>query len=108
MQSISVFEMIKIGIGPSSSHTMGPWKAAELFTAELEQYLIIGQVIKIEIHLFGSLAKTGRGHGTDVALTMGLSGENFILIDTSSIPEKIEKIKRERKILLRGKKEVCF
>lgn len=85
--------MIKIGIGPSSSHTMGPWIAAELFLEYLsESNIAYTQIKEIQINLYGSLAKTGKGHGTDIALLMGLSGEDYRSIDTSSIPSKVEAI----------------
>lgn len=108
MESISVFEMIKIGIGPSSSHTMGPWKAAEMFLQLLKEQNKIDKVSNIKIHLYGSLAKTGKGHGTDVALLMGLSGENYTQINTDTIPEKFESIKNSNKIKLANIKEIDF
>ena len=84
MESISVFEIIKIGIGPSSSHTMGPWCAAQRFLEECGDRL--AEVESITVTLFGSLAKTGKGHATDVAVLMGLSGEDYTQIDPLSIP----------------------
>lgn len=93
MESISAFEMIKVGIGPSSSHTMGPWIAAELFLEYLsESNISYQQIQEIEIHLYGSLAKTGKGHCTDIALLMGLSGEDYRSIDTTTINSKVESI----------------
>lgn len=100
MKSISVFEIIKIGIGPSSSHTMGPWNAAALFIEELKQKTDLSRVIDIKVTLYGSLAKTGHGHGTDIAILMGLSGEDFTKIDTNSIPEKVAQIKENKVIHL--------
>lgn len=108
MESISAFEIIKIGIGPSSSHTMGPWKAAERFLKGIQKKINIDQVEEITTYLYGSLAKTGYGHGTDVAVMMGLSGEDFITIDTSSIPDKVEQIKSSGKLLLDGVHEISF
>jgi L-serine dehydratase len=75
-EAISIFDMFKIGVGPSSSHTLGPWKAALRFLQSLEQKESIQQVQSIEVLLYGSLAKTGVGHGTDVAIQLGLSGED--------------------------------
>jgi L-serine dehydratase len=92
MESISAFEMIKIGIGPSSSHTMGPWIASSMFIRRIQQFCSLDEVVNIKAHLYGSLAKTGKGHGTDVALLMGLSGEDYTTIDTNTITEKFEKI----------------
>ena len=67
MESISVFEIIKVGIGPSSSHTMGPWNAAEMFLEEIKRTNTLQNVKEIFVEFFGSLAKTGVGHGTDIA-----------------------------------------
>ncbi len=108
MQSISVFEIIKVGIGPSSSHTMGPWNAAEMFLDKIRRDQGIAQVKEVFVEFFGSLAKTGIGHGTDIAGMLGLSGENFKLIDTTKIDEKIEHIKSSQKLMLGGEKELPF
>jgi L-serine dehydratase len=108
MDSISAFEMIKVGIGPSSSHTMGPWRAAELFSQQLVAKKLIAQTQQIKVELFGSLAKTGIGHGTDIATLLGLDGEDFTIIDTSLIDEKIARIKTEKKIRLLGKYPLPF
>ena len=74
MDRISVFDMLKIGIGPSSSHTLGPWRAAQQFLKILRAQSHIEEIAKVEIHLYGSLALTGKGHGTDIAVLLGLSG----------------------------------
>ncbi len=96
MESISVLDMFKIGIGPSSSHTLGPWKAAARFIN------IIGekapQIEHIEVHLFGSLAKTGFGHGTDVAILLGLSGKDPVEMDINQIDPVIKDIKEKRQL----------
>ena len=82
MAAISIFEIFKIGVGPSSSHTIGPWKAAFQF---LEDYRVSGgelqKVEEVSVTLFGSLAKTGHGHGTDVAVIMGLHSEDVVTFD---------------------------
>lgn len=108
MESISAFEMIKIGIGPSSSHTMGPWKASEMFLHEIEKETDLSAITGLKVYLYGSLAKTGHGHGTDIAILMGLSGEDYTKIDTNTIPEKIEKIKKDGLITLKQKKVIPF
>mgnify|MGYP001614407349 CR=1 FL=1 len=108
MQSISVFEIIKVGIGPSSSHTMGPWNAAESFLNLIRRAHPISEVKEVFVEFFGSLAKTGIGHGTDIAGMLGLSGENFKTIDTSSIDSKIEAIKSSNQINLAGEKVIPF
>ncbi|CAG0947612.1 L-serine dehydratase 2 [Anaerolineae bacterium] len=104
MESISAFEIIKIGIGPSSSHTMGPWRAASQFTQELD----LQAVAALSVRLYGSLAKTGAGHGTDVAVLMGLSGEDYTQIDTATIPAKVERIKTSGRINLGGLHDLPF
>lgn len=108
MQSISVFEIIKVGIGPSSSHTMGPWNAAENFLKQIRTDHQLMEVEEVFVEFFGSLAKTGIGHGTDIAGMLGLSGENFKLIDTSTIEGKIEQIKSSNMINLGGEKMIPF
>lgn len=108
MESISAFEIIKVGVGPSSSHTMGPWKAALDFLQLLEDRKTLEQVRQIEVSLYGSLAKTGRGHGTDIAVLLGLSGLDYTQIDTHSIPDRIKIIKEEGVLLLHGKRAVPF
>ncbi|HRH99575.1 MAG TPA: L-serine ammonia-lyase [Saprospiraceae bacterium] len=108
MESISVFEIIKLGIGPSSSHTMGPWQASRMFLNELrDQHLMVG-VIEIYCELFGSLAKTGIGHGTDIAVIMGLSDEDFNSIDTDKISEKIQAIEIDQCINISPHKTIPF
>lgn len=108
MQSISVFEIIKVGIGPSSSHTMGPWNAAESFLNKIRKDYQLQNVKEIFVEFFGSLAKTGIGHGTDIAGMLGLSGENFKTINTSEIDSKIEHIKTSGTLNLGGEKLLPF
>ncbi|TXF77696.1 L-serine ammonia-lyase [Chryseobacterium sp.] len=108
MQSISVFEIIKVGIGPSSSHTMGPWNAAENFLIQIRTDHNLQDVKEVFVEFFGSLAKTGIGHGTDIAGMLGLSGQNFKTIDTSTINAKIDIIKSSGKINLGGEKVIPF
>ncbi len=108
MESISAFEIIKIGIGPSSSHTMGPWKAAEMFIKKIKEQTSLTEIKQVKVYLYGSLAKTGHGHGTDVAVLMGLSGEDFTQIDTNSIPSKVDTIKKEQRLLLNGEQSISF
>jgi L-serine dehydratase len=107
-EAISVFDMFKIGIGPSSSHTLGPWRAAQQFTASLQQKKILNDVKSIEVLLYGSLAKTGIGHGTNVAVQLGLSGDDPVSFDVNNIAAKIDDIKAMKKLLLAGKHEIDF
>jgi L-serine dehydratase len=110
MQSerISVFDMFKIGVGPSSSHTLGPWRAAQQFVQELHVNQQFDYVQHIQVMLYGSLAKTGNGHGTDIAVMLGLLGEDPITMDTNSIPIIIQRLEMEQSLLLDGKKTVAF
>jgi L-serine dehydratase len=107
-EAISVFDMFKIGVGPSSSHTLGPWRAAQKFTQSLVDKHILQDVLSIEILLYGSLAKTGVGHGTDIAIQLGLSGEDPVTFDVNAITSKIDDIKAMNKLLLAGKHEIDF
>lgn len=107
-EAISVFDMFKIGIGPSSSHTLGPWRAAEMFLKSLENKNILSEVQTLEVLLYGSLAKTGIGHGTDIAVQLGLSGDDPVTFDVNNINAKINDIKAMKKILLAGKHEIDF
>lgn len=107
-EPISCFDIFKIGVGPSSSHTLGPWKAALRFISGLESSGRLPAVREIEILLYGSLAKTGAGHGTDVAVQMGLSGENPEHFDTALLGKKISDIKSTGRLFLGGKHEIAF
>lgn len=108
MESISAFDIIKVGIGPSSSHTMGPWEAALCFSRDVEVSGKLDILTTINIKLYGSLAKTGRGHGTDFAVTLGLSGYDFRTFDTLTLDAVLKEIAERKSILFSGKKEVPF
>lgn len=107
-EQISVFDMFKIGIGPSSSHTLGPWRAAERFIQHLRHKNVLFQVEQIHILLYGSLAKTGIGHGTDIAILLGLSGDDPVTFDVSQVMPKVEQIKNSHKLTLGGEQEIDF
>lgn len=96
MEALSVFDIFKIGVGPSSSHTLGPWKAALQFTQEIAELDYDG----IKIDLYGSLSKTGRGHCTDIAVQLGLEGYQPETIDTSSIKAIIASIQANKSIVI--------
>jgi L-serine dehydratase len=100
MECISVFDMLKIGIGPSSSHTLGPWRAAERFLGELKDKSILNEVNKVTIDLYGSLSLTGKGHATDLALALGLCGADPEYIPVESIDITINSIKINKQIFL--------
>ncbi len=106
-QPLSVFDMFKIGVGPSSSHTMGPWVAAAQFLSDMTENQR-ASIEHISIDLFGSLAKTGKGHGTDVAVKLGLCGCLAKTIDVESIPSRIRDIATSKRIRLMDKYEIEF
>lgn len=105
---ISVFDMLKIGVGPSSSHTMGPWRAAEQFLNDLKEDQLFDSIHTLTVDLYGSLAKTGKGHSTDIAILMGLSGEDPITCDVSAIHTKVQAIHNKKTLCLRGEKSLTF
>lgn len=100
--------MFKIGIGPSSSHTLGPWRAAQQFIALLAEQEALPLVVEVKVLLYGSLAKTGRGHGTDIAILLGLSGDDPVTFEVDRINSKIAEINTGHKLMLGGTKEVSF
>ncbi len=106
--AVSVFELFKIGIGPSSSHTVGPMRAAFTFVQRLENSDLLNQVERLHVTLFGSLAFTGRGHGTDKAVMLGLSGELPDQIDPDGIDEILNTIQSSGHIMLAGKFQIDF
>lgn len=107
MQRISVFEMLKIGVGPSSSHTMGPWRAAERFLRDIGDKTV-QSISRIQVDLYGSLAKTGRGHGTDLAVLMGLMGEDPATCQTEDLGGLVGRVRAARTIHLLGQKSIAF
>jgi L-serine dehydratase len=104
-EQLSIFDIFKIGIGPSSSHTLGPWRAAERFLKEAKDAVRIN---KVQVRLYGSLAKTGRGHGTDIAVMMGLSGADPVTFDTTQLTPTIDAIRQSGRIRLQGGNEIAF
>lgn len=107
-EAISVFDIFKIGVGPSSSHTLGPWRAAQRFTQSLAQKQLLPDVTELRVLLYGSLAKTGKGHGTDVAIQLGLSGEDPVTFAVDQIDARINDIAAMKKLILMGLHEVEF
>ena len=107
-ECISVFDMLKIGVGPSSSHTLGPWRAAERFLQELHLAQKFDEVIHIKINLYGSLSLTGKGHATDLAIMLGLSGQDPEYIQVEHIDTIIQTINQTQIILFGGQKELTF
>lgn len=107
-EQISVFDIFKIGIGPSSSHTLGPWRAAQQFVQLLNDRHALGNVTGIKILLYGSLAKTGKGHGTDIAVLLGLSGDDPVTFDVNQIDNKINHIGHAHELVLGGSHPIVF
>ncbi len=107
-ESISVFDMFKIGVGPSSSHTLGPWKAALRCIDTIQSKSSLNHIASITVLLYGSLAKTGKGHGTDIAVMLGLCGEDPVTIDVNSIGAKINEIESSQHLLLGGEVSIPF
>jgi L-serine dehydratase len=107
--AVSVFDLFKIGIGPSSSHTVGPMRAASRFvTRWLAGNGDLPRTARVRAEVFGSLALTGRGHGTDKAVLMGLEGHQPNLIDPDIIPAALERIRTGKRIRLNGLHEIAF
>lgn len=108
-ECISVFDIFKIGVGPSSSHTLGPWRAALQFLRELQAGgRPLSAVQHVSVLLYGSLAKTGHGHGTDIAVQLGLCGDDPVTFDVNKINEKMDDIRRNKIMLVGGIQEVKF
>ena len=105
---ISVFALLSIGVGPSSSHTVGPMRAGQRFVKDLERQGLLMQVGKLEVTLYGSLALTGEGHMTPQATLMGLEGELPHSVDTAGIAARVREIKAHKKLRLGGKNPVDF
>ncbi len=108
MECISAFDMLKIGVGPSSSHTLGPWRAAERWISELKEAGLFESVVEVTVFLYGSLALTGKGHATDIAVTMGLLGTDPETVPIDQIDTKIADIKSKCRIHFGGVREIPF
>ncbi len=106
--ALSVFDIFKVGIGPSSSHTMGPMRAAREFALELKRDGLLGKTSEIAVRLYGSLALTGAGHGTDRAVLVGLEGGDPESIDPDSIEPTLQRIRESGRIRLLGEHEIPF
>jgi len=107
-ECISIFDMLKIGIGPSSSHTLGPWRAAERFISELRSENLISTTIRLKVDLYGSLSLTGKGHATDLALMLGLSGQDPENIPIQNIAGITKNIEDNKEINLGNEKQIPF
>ncbi len=108
MEQLSVFDILKISIGPSSSHTLGPWRAIQRFIQSIQKASKLSQINTITVELYGSLAKTGKGHSSDTAVMLGLSGEDPETIDTNMIRQKTQLIRQSQSIDLLGIHPISF
>jgi L-serine dehydratase len=106
--AVSVFDLFKIGIGPSSSHTVGPMRAARLFAVRLQHDGHLQRVARIVAELYGSLGATGRGHGTDKAVLLGLEGEEPDKVDVDGIDGRLDAIRSEGRLKLLGRQAIDF
>lgn len=106
--AISIFELFKIGIGPSSSHTVGPMRASYLFVESLSKQKYFNEVSRIKVDLFGSLGATGKGHGSDKAIFLGLEGEQPDKVDPHIIPTKLQNIRSSKQVNIFQKKVISF
>lgn len=105
---ISIFDMFKIGIGPSSSHTLGPMKAGKAFVDELKEKDLFDKVTRVQANVYGSLSLTGIGHSTDKAILLGLAGEEPETVDIDGISEFMKNVRSSEKLMLGGSHEVEF
>ena len=106
--AISVFDLFSIGIGPSSSHTVGPMRAAQQFVQTLKQAGLLSQVTGVKVNLYGSLGATGKGHGSDKAVMLGLEGELPESVDTDNVETRLESIRSSRQLNLMAEHPITF
>jgi L-serine dehydratase len=106
--AVSVFDLFKIGIGPSSSHTVGPMRAARMFALRLDHDGLLAATARVRAQLYGSLGATGKGHGSDKAVLLGLAGFEPDTVDVEAIPAQLQAIRAERGLRLLGKQEIAF
>ena len=105
---ISVFDIYKVGIGPSSSHTVGPMRAAKEFLHDAAQKVSLSEATGIKVELFGSLGQTGKGHGTGKAVILGLAGEDPETVDTTVVDEFLATTEKSQRLKLLGEHEIKF
>ncbi|MFC1262773.1 L-serine ammonia-lyase [Streptomyces rochei] len=106
--AISVFDLFSIGIGPSSSHTVGPMRAARMFARRLRNEELLGSVASVRAELYGSLGATGHGHGTPKAVLLGLEGDSPRTVDVETADDRVETIRTSGRISLLGEHEIAF
>ena len=106
--AVSVFDLFKIGIGPSSSHTVGPMRAARIFVARLAHEGTLARTARVKAELYGSLGATGKGHGSDKAVLLGLAGHEPDTVDIEQVPALLDAIRMQRRVTLNGSHEIGF
>ena len=106
--AVSVFDLFKIGIGPSSSHTVGPMRAARMFALRLDHDGLLARTARVQSQLYGSLGATGKGHGSDKAVLLGLAGHEPDSVDVNAVPALLEAIRSAARLTLPGGQEICF
>ncbi|HJV70558.1 L-serine ammonia-lyase, partial [Ideonella sp.] len=106
--AVSVFDLFKIGIGPSSSHTVGPMRAARLFAARLRSEGLLAKTARVRCWLYGSLGATGKGHGSDKAVLLGLAGHEPDTVDVDAVPAILDAIRQSGRLALLGEQPVAF
>ena len=106
--AVSVFDLFKIGIGPSSSHTVGPMRAAHMFVARLRREGLLERVARVQCTLYGSLGATGKGHGSDKAVLLGLAGYEPDTVNVDAVPQIVDAMRREQALTLDGTHRISF
>ncbi len=106
--AISVFDLFSVGIGPSSSHTVGPMRAAGRFVAGLHRDGLLDRVVRVKAELFGSLGATGHGHGSPKAVLLGLEGHDPETVEPSSVEHRMDEVRSGGGLSLAGRREVRF
>ena len=106
--AVSVFDLFKIGIGPSSSHTVGPMRAARIFVARLAHEGTLARTARVKAELYGSLGATGKGHGSDKAVLLGLAGHEPDTVDIEQVPVLLDAIRTRHRVTLNGSHEIGF
>ncbi|TPQ15743.1 serine dehydratase beta chain, partial [Streptomyces sporangiiformans] len=106
--AISVFDLFSIGIGPSSSHTVGPMRAARMFARRLRNEGLLAPTASLRAELYGSLGATGHGHGTPKAVLLGLEGESPRTVDVEKADDRVDAIRSEKLLKLLGEHEIAF
>jgi L-serine dehydratase len=104
--AVSVFDLFKIGIGPSSSHTVGPMRAARLFGLRLRSEGLLSKTARVRCWLYGSLGATGKGHGSDKAVLLGLAGHEPDTVDVDGVPAILDRIRTSKRLPLLGEHDV--